>query len=117
MNCFIKCNIYLFFNLKRSANKRLHDTNDTLRTVMELTPDQSKSSSPQFQTNNNINPYKRGSLIGDYIQYESNGPHRAFSRYLKLRDEIIIRRIQFFYEMRPMRPNSNYEFQKYVTTF
>jgi hypothetical protein len=61
---------------------------------MELTPDQSKSSSPQFQTNNNnINPYKRGSLIGDYIQYESNSPHKTFSRYLKLRDELIIRMI------------------------
>jgi hypothetical protein len=113
----MKNKIYLFFNLKRDANKRLHDTNDTLSAFMEFTPNQSKSSSPQFQTNNNINPYKRGSLIGDYIQYESNSPHKTFSRYLKLRDELIIRRIQFFYGTRPMRPNSNYEFQKHVTTF
>ncbi|CAG2182818.1 unnamed protein product, partial [Oppiella nova] len=34
-------------SLLQEANKKLHDTNDTLRTVLELTPMQSRNASPE----------------------------------------------------------------------
>lgn len=58
---FFKCLTEFYF---RDANKRLQDTNDTLRDVIDVT---AKSLSPNPMKKNSNN-YKRGSVIGDYIK-------------------------------------------------
>ena len=78
-------------HFNRDANKRLHDTNDQLRTVMELTPNPSRNPSPVAALQNNDEAkqstahLKRGSLIGSYMRTDSVGSYdyrkNTFGRY------------------------------------
>ncbi|CAG2108756.1 unnamed protein product [Medioppia subpectinata] len=54
-------------SLLQDANKRLHDTNDNLRSVLELTPTHSRNHTPDG-TDGQLPGFKRGSLVGDYLQ-------------------------------------------------